>query len=400
MNEKKTNENQGLNRGVLLSEYLKPDPVIKIFTITSLLFGGLIFLSYFTHINFMPKMDFQSSILLIAIAAITGSLISLSLSLCLIFPASSWLYMISKNVNINCFIEKKNQAKSTFWFIPFVLFLVGVLLAFVASFSSRFNQIILFLLIMIPPLFSRLVLLYEKRNLPDYNINHSSTPKTRSKKNLPVSYSKHEGSKELSLNPITALILGIIKGVKSLGLDIIGLFLADLISYFFTIFTWVLLYLVLASEQVTSNTSTSRILAITVIALASLLTNFMLISAAKDVKSFLQFIGIGLLVLFCILITLNSIVVVPKGIMRLYGWGDISNAVMLVNHQGCQVLQSYGVKTKPLQCSDKESLYEASNMKILSAIGETYYLGYQAKNGFAKFELPKNVVISLGITEK
>jgi hypothetical protein len=56
--------------------------------------GGLVFLTYFWSIGFMPELDVKASVTLLAVSAITGSTLFLWLAIGLLTPSLIWVHMI------------------------------------------------------------------------------------------------------------------------------------------------------------------------------------------------------------------------------------------------------------------------------------------------------------------
>jgi hypothetical protein len=56
--------------------------------------GGLVFLTYFWSIGFMPELDVKASVTLLAVSAITGSTLALLIAIGLLTPSLVWAHMI------------------------------------------------------------------------------------------------------------------------------------------------------------------------------------------------------------------------------------------------------------------------------------------------------------------
>jgi hypothetical protein len=59
-----------------------------------LLLGGLIFLFYFWSIGFMPELDLNASLTLLAVSAITGSFLFLMVVVIFLLPSAIWINML------------------------------------------------------------------------------------------------------------------------------------------------------------------------------------------------------------------------------------------------------------------------------------------------------------------
>lgn len=70
-------------------EYFKANP-LSVAWQSMLAIGGVILALHFIHIGFFPDMDWQSSLGLVAIVALTGLLVWCFISLMLVFPAFTW----------------------------------------------------------------------------------------------------------------------------------------------------------------------------------------------------------------------------------------------------------------------------------------------------------------------
>ena len=53
---------------------------------SSLFLGGLVFLTYFWSINFIPEMDLQASITFLIVAALTGTILIVFIVVPLLYP--------------------------------------------------------------------------------------------------------------------------------------------------------------------------------------------------------------------------------------------------------------------------------------------------------------------------
>jgi hypothetical protein len=60
----------------------------------SLLMGGLIFLFYYGKIGFIPELDLKASVTLLAVSAITGSYLFLTVMGTLLLPSAIWINML------------------------------------------------------------------------------------------------------------------------------------------------------------------------------------------------------------------------------------------------------------------------------------------------------------------
>lgn len=348
-----TDENQGLSREALLGEYLKPDSITKIFTIASLLFGGFIFIVYFTHIGFMPEMDLQSSLLLIIVASIVGGICFLSLFFFLVFPGILWSYGVLKNDDLKDLWSETDKEKSAkelrHWFLLSFGFFLSFL--FLLLFLGRFSQLFVrplpgAVLLIISAFIVRLFLI--KNRLPDQGI----------KKIL----------------------------VKSLIFSWI-----DCLAYSGTIISWLILYLALV-DQATKAEINDFIFSTVLIAIFSILSNLLVLGFPIYLKEAPRTYGVAFCFLIALLLIFNF-AAVPEAVMRTYGWGGLYQASIIVNNKGCNSLQNYGAKINQ-PCSNENSFYKFDNIDILSAIGKEWYLRLHDKSSTPPFTLPRDTVVS------
>jgi hypothetical protein len=86
-----------------------------------------------------------------------------------------------------------------------------------------------------------------------------------------------------------------------------------------------------------------------------------------------KYLLIAFLAIIPLSFSLNVAYIIPQSIVRLYGWGDIRSATLMVDYKGCQVFDKYHIKVEE-SCLKSEDTYRVNNVSILSALGKNYLL--------------------------
>lgn len=101
------------------------------------------------------------------------------------------------------------------------------------------------------------------------------------------------------------------------------------------------------------------------------------------------------LLMFGILLTLfHAYSAIPAQIMKLYKIGNVEPEVVAFRNEGCKIFESLGFGDLILKDANGCS---AKNLKILSAIGQEWYL--QFNNSGLKFVMPREYVMSPGFKD-
>jgi hypothetical protein len=125
-------------------------------------------------------------------------------------------------------------------------------------------------------------------------------------------------------------------------------------------------------------------------------TTICVLRIPKNKNLVLWHIFIGAMSLGIIIIVLGAWATIPAFVMRTFSWGNITDASIVVSHQGCSSLYNIGLEpacTNSLPCLDKDSTYRFDGIDILSRLGHFYYL--RDKRG-VKFSLPSSVIMAWG----
>ena len=93
-----------------LKKYLYENPIKSVVIMINML-GGLLYLFYFIHIDFMPTLHIQDMIHLVFAMAFMGLLIVIFLIMLLIAPALMWKYILEKALSniIEASIKKEEK---------------------------------------------------------------------------------------------------------------------------------------------------------------------------------------------------------------------------------------------------------------------------------------------------
>jgi hypothetical protein len=97
-----------------------------------------------------------------------------------------------------------------------------------------------------------------------------------------------------------------------------------------------------------------------------------------------------------ILIVLNLQTAIPNLVMYIYKFGRLTNASLVLNEVGCNIVQQYGLQEKPT--SPDQKTCTLPNVVIHSRLGTTYYVQV-SRNGNTPvcFTIPTESVLSWSV---
>jgi hypothetical protein len=352
-------------------DFLKRESLIQNIWIMSLFLGGIISWRYYLEIKFLPEIDAQSLLVLGFGSFIAGFLLIFSISYLVVFPGTSWNNFIKQEKILNnYFSEKKylildsrprkielnkrnkNNQKKIFYY--FWLLFLNISFVFSLSYIFTFKNKtwgFVFLFIDILVLFCIFV-----------NVHR------------------------------------IISSTENKEIRTFSIVLQMIYSSFFSSWAYVISCLILYSfvkSDIIQNKAVIFIgflLPIIFCFLASLLVIYL------DIKSLSFNIIIGFALVLVLMIILQKVNYIPGQVMKIYGWGNISNASIVVNQAGCQVVKQMGIKVED-KCANKDEVYRIDGLCILSSIGKNYYLRFpdyypQGQIEAATFTVPSSNVVS------
>jgi hypothetical protein len=97
--------------------------------------GGLNFLFYYGSIHFMPELDLKASITVLATSASMGIFLFIMLSVVLVAPALSWLWVINNKILKSRWYDESGKllrGSTILWFVlPLACFIMASLLMFI-----------------------------------------------------------------------------------------------------------------------------------------------------------------------------------------------------------------------------------------------------------------------------
>jgi hypothetical protein len=342
--------------------------VISKFFIVSFIPGGAICWMYFFSIKYMPELDIQSIILLLSGASILGWFILVSIPYFIVFPGVAWKYIADKDKSLEVFTSKKelklnlrtrkfslnsklNNKKRIFCF---VYTLVGntFLFVFAANPQAFFGTLCFSLYIL---MFLSTIYYAQKNRFLSWN-----------------------------------------NFLKSLWISA-KIWFYSLYSFFAYVICGILVIMFFLSPI--KNMQCYKINEI----LESLITVFVLFALTSifviidNSNYFGNSITIGLILLLFSMMLLNNLDSIPGLVIKIYGWGNIENATIIVDRRGCQAIENMGIKVDK-QCS-KADMHKFNGVYILSSIGKSYYLKFpeyypQGESDSIKFFLPSSSVVS------
>jgi hypothetical protein len=326
-------------------------------------------LAIFFSIKYMPELDIQSMILLLSGASILGWLLLISIPYFIVFPGVAWKYITDKDKSLEVFTSKKefkldlrkrkfsistslNNDKRIFYYI-YTLIANTFLLAFLSSPKSFFGTLYL---VIYASMVS--IMIYQAQ------------------KNKFLSWK----------NFLTSFCIAT------------KMWLYSIYSFFAYVICWLFVTMFFLSPiknmQCYKNNEIVESLII-IFVLFALTSIFVIIDNSNYLSTSYS---ISLVFLLISMMVLNNLDAMPGLVMKAYGWGNIENATILVDHRGCKAIENMGIRVEN-QCSKSDSIYKLNGVNILSSIGKNYYLrfpGYypQGELESVKFFLPSSNIIS------
>jgi hypothetical protein len=331
----------------LLSAILDPiEPVLKHIAALwglFLLFGGLIFLFYFGSIGFLPDMDLKTSIILLAVAALTAA--------SLLFVLTVYLLLAGWGLRS----MSAGQKSKLLWFGLPALGLI-VVFAVASVITMRWTRICLILLLFVPPLF--------------FAFFHTREPQPSRSEKATV-------------------------GGKA------GAFFSSYAGLCMSEFAFSIALLLLAAllaAEPHANGVGKVLSAFVPAAFLVLSCNVALISLpARHVP------GLAAVILFVVLSYTGYWSRIPDRVMRIYKFGDVRNATLVLDETGCAILAQHGLTASKTNTENPTvpKTCPLPNVTIKSRLGTTYYVeidrsekGSSPKGKPLLFTIPATDVLS------
>jgi len=308
-------------------EYFQKNPIIIAWQ-TILVIGGLVLTVHFIHIGFWPDLDFHSSLVLLAVVALTGLVILLFFSFYLIFPAFIWsIFLLHSKTGKTIISHLKNQqAKNSLKSSIIDPLGVRVLLYFgIPTLSAYIVSIIILLLklrfwftnSMTPAMISFfLTLLFIGSAICYFKLYRR-----------PVS----EPTTRISL--IQALIYLVMILISSVILLISLQFLQILMESPLSTLPandWTLIWAILLALSINLGALT------------------LLLKQASDRQSlavYVKMLLVGVFFFFMMTSITSTWLLIPEGIVRLYGLGNLKAVDLILSSEGCALVKEFGQNT-------------------------------------------------------
>lgn len=325
----------------------------------SLFWGGLIFLVYFYSIDFLPEFDLQTSLTLLASAALTGGFILLVLGVYLLAPALVWRGVVINDEKLKFLWyneEEFLQRRAALWFvIPNILIL--------AIFSVGVCMGIAFSIIIIISIISCIILWPNLLNNLDINLR---------------------------------------------GYIAVFFLILCFLSAIYFVFPLIVLYGLLQE----AHPSFGILIRISLVVVTLLVNTIM---AVSQVRSWYLYCFIPFLFLFTIFTWTNKWNFIPKTVMRTYKLGNIANASVVLNDLGCMIAKHHELKGIK-ELSDLPTFKSSVNpnpspnpnpktcalpdVMIHSRVGTLYYLeATRSDDTSVRFTVPGQHVLSWMVKE-
>ncbi len=359
----------------------------------SIFLGGIVFISYYARIGYMPDFDFVSSMVILAAAALNGLLIVISLFVILFLPGIFWYFCVWKSSTIFKF-HRMSMAKLghnsevldvfLYYSLPIVVFFVSFVV--VGAKYGCINAIlsVIFFLVLYGFLVS---CRYEKAF-----DGICSLPAGSRKPSEKRGSGKSLGSRCRAVSGGTGKIV-----VKYPILFSLGTFVASLLML---PTAWIIILLMKYGDSVKVYTSIfDRVYAESVLFslafLVVLLSNFLII-IMNPIKGGWDKVLVYIYVIFfsvAIVVGINGAWgKVPESIMEMYRFGSFQAEQIVFSKEGCGALVEYRL----LEKGGGECVLKG--VKVLSRLGSYFYLEGNF-GGKVNFFMKKDYVLSWRVVE-
>lgn len=301
--------------------------------------GGMFFLIYFTSIGFMPELDLQASLTLLATSALTGCWVLILTSLGLVGPG--WVWRSTTNNSEKLKILWYNGEQWVWWRaflwvgLPFIGFVGGLILLLYIKIDwwawSKWVGSTLLIGSLVTPL--PVILIWNKWLC------------------TPAGIPKHWA--------------------------MVGNFYRGFLYSAFVFFPLPVMLLGFLPYALVSGTHTSAPVLLLVAATVIAELNAML---ATSPRSDWQPVTVSCSILFLAFMFFSPWKFISNSVMNIYKFGNLANATIVLNETGCAIVEHHGVKATPSSPSPKTDTNakpqtcSLSKVSIYSRLGSTYYL--------------------------
>jgi hypothetical protein len=317
-----------------------------------LLFGGVVFLAYFASIGFMPEIDVKTSVLLLAVSASTGGFLLVVAVLYLVCPGWLWIYET----------HRQESLKSPGWFAWPTL---GLLLGFLSIprwwWVGTFGIVSVaapLLLLLFGSLRARLAFFFRK--LKD------------------KLYSKQK-------------VVQIVQRGGTAGVFVYSLLL---------IFLVFLPLLALVDLLIKQNPYLPKTAMLTAVAMVIIIWFFNTLFVVARPSSISPYLGVGFMILFLLIAMSGAWTAIPKWVMSIYKFGNLTNASLVLDEMGCAIVGHHGLKVTRYSAEPKTGAVPTPTacslpyVTIHSRLGNTYYVEVSRGDASLRFTLPAEHVLS------
>ena len=324
--------------------------------------GGMIFLVYFYSIRFMPELNPQASITLLAASILTAGFLLLGITLCLFAPFVYWkIWMPSSSYKrLQALWYKDEQhapMRAMLWVgLPFLVIVGGLFFLDSTIFkqlgiSWMWGLVSLAIIVFILPI----VLLFCKKLLD----NPPGVLGLRTIGDLWWGFVLFFIGVVISFS-----VLGVIFHNIDKNIDKINMY-----SWYFTV----------------------------------ALYNYLMILHINRVPLWKHFLlAIGLL--FFIFLIFNLLTLIPNRVMSIYKFGNLPDASLVFDEIGCSIVQQHGMKVTPYTPNSTTAFPSTpktcslSKVTIHSRLGSTYYLqASRNDNTSVSFTIPAQNILSWAV---
>jgi hypothetical protein len=327
--------------------FLKRESLIQNIWIMSLVLGGIISWRYYLEIKFLPEIDAQSVLVLGFGSFIAGFFLIFGISYLVVFPGTSWNNFIKQEKSLNKYFSKskyiildskpkkielnksKNNQKKICYYFWLLFFNISSVFSLSYVFTVK-NKTCGFVFLFVDMIVLFCIFIDVHRM-------------TSSNKNKEI----------LTFSIVLRMIYG----------------------SFFSSWAYVVSCFILYS-LVKSDIIQNKVVIFTEFLLPIIFCFFAsLLVICLDIKSLSVNMIIGFAAVLFLMIIFQKINFIPSQVMKIYGWGNISNASIIVNQTGCQAIKKMGVNVTN-KCTNKDVVYRINGLCILSSIGKNYYLKF------------------------
>ncbi|QUY42484.1 hypothetical protein [Acaryochloris marina] len=404
-----------------LSNFLSfnPGDLLKLFGISYgllLMLGGFIFVIYFFSINYMPNLSWESSVSLLFTAAIVSMIIIIMVAIVFVSPGLLWLSTVLNNKYPKSLLSEGDRRPKGF----IRLNTSAMLLLFSVSYltSISFNEFVInaynlmylsiAILMLCIALYipynviknSRIALTLAKNKgilYPDKNHRKYSS-ENNSKINHDVDFRKT--SKKSHFKYLVKILI--------LKINPLRLILTSIYPSFILIIMPVVYIVIVGKEKIQFfyNKSEYQLISIFIFFyFVAIVSNKIITFVCFDKKNIVKYTEafiIGFSVFFFISIFFSSFAELPKIVMNRFGWGNIQRASIVVNKEGCLILEAMDMEVEG-NCSNASNVYKANDIDILLNLGEDFIVrrhfyieDKKSKKSFSPHMiiLPKKLVLS------